>query len=170
LDPKLLVTQSGLTLYRLAKKKYANLSGIGAANDPGRWNLPNQEAIYTSLNSSTTILERFVHTSKAKRPTNLATMTISLPGEWSLESSSLKHSSGAIIHIFESLQMAEAGAWSVIRSVNLPLAIAVPSVIDPQWNIVLFPTSSYFWSNVKLLKVSPFRFDARMFPERKSAK
>jgi RES domain-containing protein len=165
LDTKLLLSDTGLILHRLAQKKYANLSGIGAAKDPGRWNLPDQEAIYTSLNSSTTILERFVHTNKSKRPTNLATMTISLPGRWEIDGSILvNRSTGAAIHVFSSLQQAHSEVWGVIPSVPPPLGIAVPSVLDAHWNVVLYPANPSFWPSVRLIKITPFRFDIRMFP------
>jgi RES domain-containing protein len=155
----------------LAKKKHANLSGIGASPEPGRWNLKGQEAIYTSLNSSTTLLERFVHTPKDQIPKNLAKMTIRLSGKWELSNGILVNDlSAAVIHIFESLQLAEASVWSVLRGVTVPLGIAVPSVLDPQWNVILYPENSFFSTHVELEKVAPFHYDRRMFPEKAATK
>lgn len=64
LDPELFLRQQPLTLYRLARARYANLSGVGAAFAPGRWNREGQEAIYTSTEVGVPVLERLVHTPK----------------------------------------------------------------------------------------------------------
>ena len=64
LNPDVLRQKQPLILYRLARARYANLSGIGAALYPGRWNQPGQEAIYTSTEVSVPVLERLVHTPK----------------------------------------------------------------------------------------------------------
>jgi RES domain-containing protein len=158
-------------LFRLARKKHANLSGIGASLEPGRWNLKGQEAIYTSLNSSTTLLERFVHTPKDQIPTNLAKMTIRLAGKWQLSGGVLVNDrSDAVIHVFESLQVAETGVWPVLHGITVPLGVAVPSVLDPQWNVILYPRSSFFSTHVELERVAPFRYDRRMFPEKATTK
>jgi RES domain-containing protein len=167
----LLAHPQGITLFRLAKKKHANLSGIGASLEPGRWNLKGQEAIYTSLNSSTTLLERFVHTPKDQIPKNLAKMTILLAGKWQLsEGNLINDRSEAIIHVFESLQSAQANVWNALAIGPSILGIAVPSVLDPQWNVVLYPGSPFFAAHVELKKVAPFRYDRRMFPEKTAAK
>lgn len=46
-----------------------------------------------------------------------------------------------------------------------PFAIAVPSVIVPAWNVVLYPQGAGFWDHVSLESVDPFEFDPRLFPE-----
>ncbi len=56
LDTDFFQNHQPLTLYRLARAKYANLSGIGAAFAPGRWNRPGQEAIYTSTEMSNSVI------------------------------------------------------------------------------------------------------------------
>lgn len=98
-------------------------------------------------------------------------MTIRLAGKWHLSSGVLGNDrSAAVIHIFESLQAAEAGVWPVLRGTTVPLGIAVPSVLDPQWNVILYPESSFFSMHVELEKVAPFRYDRRMFPEKAAAR
>jgi len=117
------------------------------------------------------LLERFVHTPKDQIPKNLAKMTIRLSGKWQLSGGVLVNDrSAAVIHIFESLQAAEAGVWPVLRGITVPLGIAVPSVLDPQWNVILYPESSFFSTHVALEKVVPFRYDRRMFPEKATKK
>jgi hypothetical protein len=48
---------------------------------------------------------------------------------------------------------------------NLVFAVAVPSVIVPVWNVVLYPQARGFWDHVSLESVEPFEFDPRLFPE-----
>jgi hypothetical protein len=48
---------------------------------------------------------------------------------------------------------------------EFPLAMAVASVIVPEWNVVLYPNHYRFWDRVKLVSVAPFAFDPRLFPE-----
>ena len=45
------------------------------------------------------------------------------------------------------------------------IAVAVPSVIVPAWNVVLFPQGRGFWEHVSLESVESFAFDPRLFPE-----
>lgn len=80
LDPAIFLSNHPLTLYRLARARYANLSGIGAAAAPGRWNRPGQEAIHTSTEVGVPVLERLVHTPKELIPSNLALMKIMVRG------------------------------------------------------------------------------------------
>jgi len=46
-----------------------------------------------------------------------------------------------------------------------PFAVAVPSVIVPAWNVVLYPKGIGFWDHVSLESLEPFEFDPRLFPE-----
>ena len=150
-------------MYRLAKSKYANLSGAGAAARPGRWNAPGTEAIYTSLEAGVTLLERLVHTDKASVPRNLSLMQIRLSGNW-IESGrySVQDSqTEATFAIFPSLAFAKSFAT---EGPGLPFAIALPSVIVPVWNVVLFPQRFGFGTHVSLGEVEPFELDQRLFP------
>ncbi|WP_164669902.1 RES family NAD+ phosphorylase, partial [Pseudomonas viridiflava] len=50
--------------WRLCKAKWAHtLDGMGAAQEGGRWNEQDVPAIYLALESSTCVLETFVHQS-----------------------------------------------------------------------------------------------------------
>ena len=51
-----------MLVYRLCKKKYENdMSGTGSVQYPGRWNREGFKMLYTSENSSLSILEVAVH-------------------------------------------------------------------------------------------------------------
>jgi RES domain-containing protein len=172
LNSDLLATGS-LTLYRLARIRYANLSGVGAALAPGRWNRVGEEAIYTSTEVGVPVLERLVHTPKNLIPSNLALMKIRLSGPWVRsevpvglgESSMLFAQPAGRIVIFETISQARKGLAKAPHGFSVFMAIAVPSVIVPVWNVVLYPQNPQFWQQVSLENVEPFEFDPRLFPE-----
>jgi RES domain-containing protein len=85
LDVEALIQHQPITLYRLTKAEYANLSGVGAALEPGRWNRLGTEAIYTSTQLGVPLLERLAHTPKDQIPCNLALMKIRIDGNWQRE-------------------------------------------------------------------------------------
>lgn len=195
LDPNSLFVDDTITLYRLAQAKYANLSGIGAALAPGRWNQLGQEAIYTSIEKGVPLLERLAHTPKDLIPSNLAMMTIRLMGDWTLrkwhvldphtndtsyvEMDVLRHEFRTRNYANGPLETMELGTIIVFRTIaeararlshgaivncNL-LGIAVPSVIVPVWNVVLYPAGTRFWTHVTLENVERFDVDPRLFPD-----
>jgi RES domain-containing protein len=169
LDPSIYLSGKPIKLYRISRAKYANLSGIGAALYPGRWNLAGQEAIYTSTNRSTTILEHLVHTPKDQIPLNSAIMEIELRGRWTLAGNHLIDGvTKSRVQIYRSLAEARHPTSGVISTLELgtrPLAVAVPSVVDAQWNVVLFPRAKDFDQHISLNSIEPFQFDPRLFPD-----
>jgi RES domain-containing protein len=153
-----------LTLYRLAIAKYANLSGVGAALFPGRWNRSGQEAIYTSTEQSTTVLERLVHMPKDSIPSNQALMTIRVSGNWTkLKSAMMDPHTGGTFEFYRTLAHAKR-AFSSGLSIN-SFAVAVPSVIVSVWNVVLYPQGVGFWDHVALEAVEHLDLDSRLFPD-----
>ncbi|MGO9318908.1 MAG: RES family NAD+ phosphorylase [Terracidiphilus sp.] len=169
LDPHYFLDHQPLTLFRLTKTKYANLSGVGAALVPGRWNNSGQEAIYTSTEVGTCGLEMLAHTSKALIPSNLALMKIRVSGQWEPHKDVLfdAKTSGSL-RIYRSIaetrdDYQESQHW--FPGDDNPFAVAVPSVIVPAWNVVLFPQGKGFWEHVSLESVEPFQFDPRLFPD-----
>jgi len=154
LDPSFFLSHQPLTLYRLARARYANLSGIGAAMAPGRWNRRGEEAIYTSTEMGVPILERLVHTPRELIPSNLALMKIGVSGNWeSHKNAIIDPKTGGCFWFYRSL----AEAKDAFRNGPLmftagirPFAVAVLSVIVPVWNAVLFPQGIAFWEHVSL--------------------
>jgi RES domain-containing protein len=173
LDAHSLVQRQPITLYRLAKAKYANLSGVGAAVEPGRWNRLGMEAIYTSTEIGVPLLERLAHTPKDQIPSDLAMMKIRINGVWEVFSGvstclALKGGGGSI-PVYSTLLQARERYHGNPTFGPQPwgdnFAMAVPSVIVPVWNVVLYPQASGFWHHVSLESVEPFEFDPRLFPE-----
>ena len=70
----------------------------------------------------------------------------------------------AIIKLYQSLAIAKADPN--IHSYARPeLARLIPSVIVPEFNMLLNPASKFFRHLVKLVSIEPFEFDPRLFPE-----
>ncbi len=169
LDKELLFSQSSILLYRLARKKLATLSGTGAALFPGRWNGLGEKALYTSVEQGTTVLERLVHTPKDEIPSDLAMMRIRITGAWSrLQNERNDSRTGGKFWALPSLAQARTAfplLAGLAGSRNHPFAIAVPSVIVPVWNVVLYPAETGFSDHVTLESIDPFMFDSRLFPD-----
>jgi hypothetical protein len=178
LDPDVFLANQSLILYRLARAKYANLSGVGAALAPGRWNRVGQEAIYTSMEMGVPLLERLAHTPKDLVPSNLALMKIRVSGAWDTRylKNTFKDSNIGLLwdsntngrfYSFRTLAAAKNAFTnpSVLFGAEHPFAVAVPSVIVPAWNVVLYPQAVGFWDHVAIESVERFEFDPRLFPE-----
>jgi RES domain-containing protein len=169
LDPEFFLDHQPLTLYRLARAKYANLSGIGAARAPGRWNSSGQEAIYTSTDVGVPVLEMLAHTPKDLIPSNLALMKIRVSGQWIAHKNALFDAkTRGSLWIYRSVaetrdDFQKTQHW--FPGSDNPFAVAVPSVIVPAWNVVLYPKERGFWDHVSLESIEPFQFDPRLFPE-----
>ncbi len=57
-----------MLIFRLSTKKYENdISGFGSLQYPGRWNMQGIQMLYTSENSSLSILEVAVHYSNISK-------------------------------------------------------------------------------------------------------
>jgi RES domain-containing protein len=136
---------------------------------PGRWNRSGEEAIYTSTEKSASLLEKMVHTSKDLVPSNLALMNIRISGQWEAQKNSLIDlKTSGCLWFYRSLAEAKEAFQSTTHMFAVgisPFAVAVPSVIVPVWNVVLYPKGIGFWEHVSLEGVDRFLFDPRLFPE-----
>lgn len=169
LDPEFLLNHRPLILYRLARARYANLSGAGAAFAPGRWNRLGQEAVYTSTEISVPVLERLVHTPKDLIPSNLAMMKIRMSGNWEIQKNVvIDPQTGGCFYFYRNLAKARDSfkdSPPYFAAGMGAFAVAVPSVIIPVWNVVLFQQGGGFWEHISLESAEAFRFDPRLFPE-----
>jgi hypothetical protein len=95
-------------------------------------------------------------------------MRIRVSGEWEAQKNALiDPKTSACLWFYRSLAEArEAFDSPRIFAVGInPFAVAVPSVIVPVWNIVLYPKGFGFWDHVSLESLEGFQFDPRLFPE-----
>ena len=166
LGPAVLFHKETLHLYRLTKSKYVTLSGIGAALAPGRWNAAGEEAIYTSFEQAGTVLECLVHTPKNKIPSDLALVKLKVTGMWRFHADTHDTYTCDTAHFtaLSSLKEAQTAVSTPLHPVTRSFAVAVPSVIVPIWNVVLYPARPGFWKHVAVETVEPFTYDSRLFP------
>ncbi len=115
------------------------------------------------------MLERLVHTPKDLIPSNLALMKIRLSGNWEIHGNAITDpETGGCLWFYRDLAGAKEdyAHWPGLFGGGInPFAVALPSVIVPTWNVVLYPQGRGLWDHVFLESVEPFEFDPRLFPE-----
>lgn len=150
-----------MKLYRIAREKYANdLSGRGGLLTTARWH-DHLPVLYTSVQSSTCILEKLVHLEAGEIHHDLQMIEMSAPD--------------SVTHMVVDPQdlpekwntypaprvLAKIGnAWLTAKS---SLLLYVPSVIDPfSQNVLINPLHDQA-SELKIDSITPFRFDERLY-------
>jgi RES domain-containing protein len=149
-----------MRVYRIQKAKYAvDISGFGSTLVSGRWHQAGKTAIlYTSSNVSLAILEYVVHLPPAVKPPTLVLLTLEIPD-------------AGIVHVpvadlpynwnlkgyHDNVQQ-----WGTKWLQSLTsLAIAVPSVISADYNILVNPGHLDFGS-VTIINTRPITLDDRL--------
>lgn len=148
--------------WRIAKaKRAADLSGMGAAIEGGRWNDAEVPAVYLGLSPAICCLETFVH--QARRPVFPMKITeLELPDDPALY---LEPDVKSLPTGWSSLpadrpSMAFGTAW--LRS-GSHLGLIVPSAVMPlERNIVLNPLHPAML-NVTISRILDFTYDERLF-------
>lgn len=134
-----------MRVYRIQKAKYAvDISGFGSTLVSGRWHQAGKTAIlYTSSNISLAILEYVVHLPPAVKPPNLLLLTLEIPD------AGIVNVPGAVLPdnwnkkgYHDNVQQ-----WGTqwLQSLS-SLAIEVPSVTSPDYNILVNPSHPDFGS------------------------
>ena len=121
-----------MTSFRVARRKYADLSGEGARLFGGRFNPPGVPAVYTSQSIALAVLELLVHLDKTEMPLDYVVMAIRFSGR--------------------NVSRSNAANGPIMR---------VPSVIVPrEYNYVFFPLVKGFDASIDWIE--PLNFDARL--------
>jgi RES domain-containing protein len=149
-----------MLVYRIQKAKYArDISGFGSTLVSGRWHQAGKHPIlYTSSNISLAILECLVHLPTVVKPPDLVLLTLELP-----DSSIVKPETKDLPEnwnkkgYFDDVQR-----WGTtwLQSFS-SLAIMVPSVTSPDYNILLNPGHADF-THVKIVSSRPITLDHRL--------
>lgn len=148
-----------MTLYRFAKQIYSNdISGTGAKKLGGRWNSPGLPVVYTSCTISLSLLELLVYHSAYEEIRVNILMRIEIPD---IPAPSLTHKS-LKQNWQKDIDYSRFIGNEFLKS-KKSLLLKVPSVIIPEeYNVLLNPSHPDF-KKVKVIKASPFQFDARLF-------
>ena len=148
-----------MTVFRIARRAYADLSGVGGVSYSGRWHEKGRPIIYAAGSVALAALEYAVQSSV--RPVDCVLMEIEVPD-------------GACVTIEDRIGGELPSNWSFVEEQSRHLGtdwllegkilmLSVPSVVIPfERNLLLNPRHSQFGS-VLLNKVVPFFFDPRIF-------
>lgn len=149
-----------MLVYRIQKAKYANdISGTGSTLVSGRCHQAGKNPIlYTSGNVSLAILECLVHLPSVVKTPDLTLLTINIPDK-SIVKVEMKEltENWNKKEYFDDVQQ-----WGTkwLHSLS-SLAIIVPSVTSPDYNILVNPTHAEF-SAVKIIESRPLGLDDRL--------
>ena len=145
--------------WRIARKRYADLSGAGGMKNSGRWHRSGHPVIYASTSIALASLEYAVHT--AERPVDSVLLTIELPDD-------------SLVKIEDVIGGALPGNWPFVEAQTqhlgvewldsgISIALEVPSLVIPrERNLILNPRHVRF-AEVNTVEVTPFFFDPRIF-------
>ena len=150
-----------MIIYRLSTGKYAkDISGAGAKLNGGRWNPVGIDALYTSEYISLCILEILVRANKDISPDSYTLISIEAP-QSNVYEIQLQKLKANWQHDLDYTQWIGAEFFKN----NPSLILKVPSAIVDQENNYLLNTNHKDFQKVKILGVSPFNFDKRLFIE-----
>ena len=150
-----------MNFYRIAREKYArDLSGRGGLLNAARWH-SHVPVIYTSTQSSTSILEKLVHLQFAEVHHDLQLIEMDVPDSVSS-------------FVVDPLDLPDnwktypaprtlariGNAWLSAKS---SLLLYVPSVVDPLAQNVLLNPLHEEARELKLVSVIPFTYDERLY-------
>lgn len=148
--------------WRISKaKRAADLSGLGAAIEGGRWNEAEAAAVYLGLSPAICCLETFVHqTQRPVIPMKITEFELPEDAELYLEPSEKELPVGWAALPADKPSMSFGTDW---LSRGSHLGLIVPSAVLPlERNIVLNPRHPAI-SRVKISRIMDFTYDDRLF-------
>jgi len=149
-----------MILYRITREKHAHdLSGKGGILSSARWH-DHIPVVYSSVNSSTAILEVLVHLQPEEIHNDLVIMSIFVPGTASSEELDIAELPVGWDSYPAPVILKRIGnTWLTSKSA---LLLYIPSVIDPLAKNVLINPMHPDASMLKIDDVQPFTFDKRL--------
>lgn len=150
-----------MIVYRLSKKEYSrDLSGKGSELYGGRWNSQGVPIVYTCESRALCLAEIAVNVQLVRVPKNYFIITIEIPDSsiYELEPNSYPKAWRSFPHMDATQKLGDR-----FVEMGKQLTFKVESaVIQDEYNYLINPKHKNF-SRVKIKKVEPFGFDARMF-------
>lgn len=149
-----------MIVYRITKSKRASdISGTGAALNPGRWNARGTPVLYTGENKEIALLENIVHTPPMLTP-KLHILTIEIPSD-SITQLEIKDLPANWSQFPAPTVLSEIGQrW--VESAST-LGLSVPScIIHSSRNIILNCSHKDYHAKVRILDQRSFYFDSRL--------
>lgn len=148
-----------MLVWRLCRKEYANLSGVGASLYGGRWNAPGSPVIYTASSLSLAFVEIIPGLRKNMIPKGFVSLLITIDEKVSKKELTIED--------FPKYWRQEKGKRWFIKEGDQwlkekeTLLLIVPSVIVPEEKNVLINPLHPDISKVKIETIKPFTIDPR---------
>lgn len=148
-----------MQVYRLARRKYAqHLDGQGAALYGGRWNSVGQPVVYTAQHRSLAVLEYRVN--NPLPVPDLLMIAIEVPADSLLAITPDELPTDWTYAAFENPFARLGDEWLAGKKT---LLLSVPSAVVTLENNVLINPQHSEMKQVKVVDISPFMVDARMY-------
>ena len=150
-----------MQVWRIAKKQFAlDRLGSGARLFGGRWNAPGVAVIYAGLTPEITAMEKLVHAGDLL-PADLVLVKFDLPVDTRLyyrcKPSKLPKGWDALPGSTTAVEYGNA-----FVNAGTHLGMIVPSAVMPEASILVINPNHKEFSNVKMMIIRPFEFDARL--------
>jgi RES domain-containing protein len=148
-----------MLVYRITKKQYANLDGIGGLLVAGRWHEKGYPVVYFSESRSLALLEYMVHLDDYHfLPADIVFMTLKIPSKTKIAEVEP-----------EALESGWESSVSITRKIgsdflknNKGSILRVPTVIVPdEYNYLINPLNEEI-SKFRIVKIEPFMLDTRI--------
>ncbi len=150
-----------MEVFRLAREKFADLSGRGSALKGARWNSPGVELIYTAQNRSLAMAEVAVHFTLATLPSDYFMLTLYIPDHTSLvkiEEFDLSFDWNSFPHPISNQYIGDRFVADHTHCV-----LKVPSAVTKgDFNLLINPRHLEF-TGIKIIDKEKFPFDKRIF-------
>jgi RES domain-containing protein len=150
-----------MIVYRIAKGRYINdISGFGAKKYGGRWNNVGIAMLYTSENISLSVLENLANANKRYGMTDFNLAKIKIDSDLIEEIKTKNLDLNWKLGLSSQVSRLIGDNW--IRE-NKNLVLKVPSaIVDQEYNYLINPEHKDF-NKVKIISVTNFKFDERLF-------
>jgi RES domain-containing protein len=152
-----------MILWRIAAETRSypatDLSGAGAAKNPGRWNEDSQRVLYTAPTIAIAVLETAAHIDAAGLPLNRFLVGIEVPDSaWAAREELNIHALPATWSAIPAGKASVAIGAEWLRSIR-SLVLVVPSVIVPEEPATLLNPAHPDASKLTATVVRPFEYD-----------
>lgn len=148
-----------MIVYRITKSKHASdISGLGSALYPGRWNIKGTPVLYTGENREIALLENLVHSPPMLIP-KLDIVTIEIP-DHSMSTIKVSDLPPNWNQIPAPTILSEIGQQWIGEGKTI--ALKVPSSIIYTSSNIILNCAHINFSKVRIIDQQPFRFDTRL--------
>lgn len=151
-----------MLVFRLSRRKYTQvLNGKGAAKYGNRWNSKGVEMIYSAESRALAMAEVVVHLTLASLPSDFVMVTFEIPDNLKIETINIEDLPIEWSSFPEPRSTQKIGN-AFIESKTAAVLKVPSAVVKGDFNFLMNP-SHPDWNRIKVVDVSDFIFDRRLF-------